>query len=156
MVEGVSVLLMGFRECFSRTAAFEWFVVVIAGFLFRLDHHGVTSTLRWLKLKPCLYTALLSFFRASSWHLTEIMERWQQIVMANTPLVQIQNRQLLIGDGIKVPKESRRMPGVKMLHQESDNSGKPEFISGHHHGVLGILAGEVKKMLLHPPVCGTA
>lgn len=60
MIEGVSVLLMGFRECFGRMAAFEWFVAVIAGFLFRLDHHGVTSTLRWLKLKPCLYTTLLS------------------------------------------------------------------------------------------------
>jgi hypothetical protein len=33
---------------------------------------------------------------------------------------------VLLGDGIKVAKEAERMPGVKKLHQESDNStGKP-------------------------------
>ena len=30
---------------------------------------------------------------------------------------------VLLGDGIKVAKEAERMPGVKKLHQESDNSG---------------------------------
>lgn len=156
MIGEISILLMGFRDCFSRSAAFEWFVIVIAGFLFRLDHHGVSSMIRWLALRINLYTALLSFFRASSWQLTEIMEQWWQIVFTQAPLVQIDGRYILIGDGIKVPKEAEKMPGVKKLHQESDNSGKPEYLYGHHHGVLGILAGEVKKMLLYPPLCGTA
>ena len=33
------------------------------------------------------------------------------------------------------------MPGVKRLFQESENSGKPEYIHGHMFGGLGILAG---------------
>ena len=33
------------------------------------------------------------------------------------------------------------MPGVKRLHQESDNSGKAPYIFGHHHGVIGLMAG---------------
>lgn len=156
MIGEIGIILMGFRDCFSRSAAFEWFVIVITGFLFRLDHHGVTSIVRWLALRSDLYTALLSFFRASSWQLTEIMERWWQIVFTQAPLVQINGRCILIGDGIKISKEAEKMPGVKKLHQESDNSGKPEYLHGHHHGVLGILAGEGKKTLLYSPLCGIA
>lgn len=156
MIGEIGILLMCFRNCFNRLAAFEWFVIVITGFLFRLDHHGITSFIRWLALRTDLYTALLSFFRAWSWNTKDIMEQWRQIVFSQAPLVQINGRYLLIGDGIKIPKEAQKMPGVKKLHQESDNSGKPEYMYGHHHGVLGILAGEVKKTLLYSPLCGAA
>ena len=40
------------------------------------------------------------------------------------PVIKIGNRLLMAGDGIKVSKEALKMPGVKKLHQESDNSGK--------------------------------
>jgi hypothetical protein len=33
------------------------------------------------------------------------------------------------------------MPGVKKLHQESENSGKKEFIYGHMFGGIGVLLG---------------
>ncbi|HOH72341.1 MAG TPA: hypothetical protein PLU95_04095 [Syntrophales bacterium] len=95
---------MGFRDCFSRTAAFEWFVIVVAGFLFRLDHHGVSSIIRWLALDSDLYTALISFFRASSWRMQRVMDRWFQIVLSEAPLIQINDRCILIGDGIKISK----------------------------------------------------
>jgi hypothetical protein len=156
MIHDVSNLLMGFRKCFSRGAAFEWFVIVITGFIVRVDHHGVTSMIRWLALRSNLYTALLSFFRADSWSMEEIQKRWLQIVLSNAPGVQLRERYLLIGDGIKIAKEAQKMPGVKKLHQESNNSGKPEYIQGHHHGVIGILAGRVKKTLLYSPLCGAA
>jgi hypothetical protein len=145
MINGISVILLKFRQCFSRKAAFNWFVIVIMGFILRLDHHGVTSIIRWLALKPSLYTALLSFFRASSWNLKVIQQRWWEIILSHCPLLTIDNRYLIAGDGIKVSKEAEKMPGVKRLHQESDNSGKAPYIYGHHHGVLGILAGWVKK-----------
>jgi hypothetical protein len=38
------------------------------------------------------------------------------------------------------------MPGVKKLHQESDNSSKGEYIHGHLYGGLGILAGKGAKL----------
>jgi hypothetical protein len=60
----------------------------------------------------------------------------------------IDDRLLLAGDGIKICKEAEKMPAVKRLHQESDNSGKAPYIYGHHWGVIGILAGLVKKTLL--------
>jgi hypothetical protein len=109
--------------------------------------------IRWLGLKPSLYTGLLWFFRTSSWHLKGIQQRWWQIVLSHCPVLTVAGRHLIVGDGIKVSKEAQKMPGVKKLHQESENSGKPPYIYGHHHGVLGILAGWVKKNLLYSPMC---
>lgn len=156
MIEEISLILLQFRDCFNRPGAFNWFVIVIMGFIVRLDHHGVTSIIRWLGLEPSLYTTLLSFFRTSSWNLKCIQLRWWQIVQSNCPLIRVDNRLLIAGDGIKIAKEAEKMPAVKKLHQESENSGKPPYIYGHHHGVLGILAGWVKKNLLCSPLCGTS
>jgi hypothetical protein len=156
MIEEISLMLLPFRDCFTRSAAFNWFVIIIIGFIIRVDHHGVTSIIRWLGLKPSLYPALLSFFRTSSWQLEGIQQRWWQTVQSYCPLVTIDNRYLIAGDGIKVSKEAEKMPAVKKLHQESENSATSPYIYGHHHGVLGILAGWVKKNLLCSPLCGTS
>jgi len=48
---------------------------------------------------------------------------------------------VLVGDGMKQAKEGRHMPGVKKLHQESENVSKGEYIFGHLFGAIGILAG---------------
>jgi hypothetical protein len=153
MINEICRILGRFKGCFSHQAAYNWFVIVIMGFMVRLDQHGVSSMIRWLALKPSLYTALVSFFRASSWKLNEILEKWYCIVLSRCPLVTIANRYLLVGDGIKISKEAEKMPGVKKLHQESSNSGKAPYIFGHHFGALGILAGWVKKTFLCPPLC---
>ncbi len=153
MINEISRILLKFRSCFRRKAAFNWFVIIVVGFIVRLDHYGVSSFVRWLYIKPSLYTSLLSFFRASSWKLKDIMCRWWEIVLSGCPLIYIDGRLLLAGDGIKISKEAEKMPVVKRLHQESDNSGKSPYIYGHHWGVIGILAGWVKKNLLYPPLC---
>ena len=156
MISHISRTLQAFRTCFTRQAAFNWFVVVIFGFLVRIDHCGVSSLVRWLGIAPSLYTTLLSFFRARSWQLEAIMSRWWHIVLERCPLPSIDGRLLLAGDGIKICKEAEKMPGVKRLHQESDNSGKAPYIYGHHWGVIGVLAGWVKKNLLYSPLCAAA
>ena len=145
MIKEVSIILSQFRDCFSRTASFNWFAITVIGFIVRLDHHGVSSMIRWLNLDPGKYTSLLLFFRASSWNLKNIQQKWWRIVRARCPAITINGRHLIVGDGIKIAKEAKKMPGVKRLHQESDNSGKAPYIYGHHFGVLGILAGCVKK-----------
>jgi hypothetical protein len=53
---------------------------------------------------------------------------------------------ILIGDGVKQSKEGKKMPGVKRLHQESENSGKAEYIFGHMFGAIGILIGSMGKL----------
>ena len=91
MINEISHILLKFRSCFRRKAAFNWFVIIVVGFIVRLDHYGVSSFVRWLYIKPSLYTSLLSFFRASSWKLKDIMCRWWEIVLSGCPLIPILN-----------------------------------------------------------------
>jgi hypothetical protein len=74
------------------------------------------------------------------------------------PAAVVANRSVLLITKylINISKETYKIPAVKKLHQESESSGKPPYIYGHHHGVLGILAGWVKKNLLSSPLCGTS
>jgi hypothetical protein len=153
MISEISRILAGFRPCFSRLAAFKWFVTVVFGFIVRIDLCGTSSFVRWLGIKPALYTAMLSFFRASSWQLQSVWRHWWHTVLERCTVLKIDDRLLLAGDGIKICKEAEKMPAVKRLHQESDNSGKAPYIYGHHWGVIGILAGAVKKTVLYSPLC---
>jgi len=93
---------------------------------------------------------MLHFFRASSWSLREIRECWFSAVSKYAPLYREGNAYVLVGDGVKQSKEGRRMPGVKKLFQESENSAKPEYIHGHMFGGLGILAGSVRNWACIP------
>lgn len=61
MLNEPSAILLAFSPCFSRVAAFRQFVVVVFGFLVRLDFRGVTSLIRWLALEPGQYETLLYF-----------------------------------------------------------------------------------------------
>jgi hypothetical protein len=61
------------------------------------------------------------------------------------------NGQLVyLGDGIKVSKEGRKMPGVKGLHQESADVSKPEWIRGHYFSAIGLLLGQGKALFATP------
>ena len=46
---------------------------------------------------------------------------------------------VVVGDGIKVPKRGRKMPGVKLLHQQSESNTKPEYIMGHSLQAVSLL-----------------
>ncbi|WP_238403771.1 hypothetical protein [Paenibacillus paridis] len=65
-------------------------------------------------------------------------------------LLYINETAVLIGDGMKQTKEARRMPGVKKLHQESENFSKAEYIFGHLFGAVGILMGTPQKWFCLP------
>jgi hypothetical protein len=43
MLKYVNNLLQPFRSCFSRQGTFEWFVVLVVGFMLRSDHLGGDS-----------------------------------------------------------------------------------------------------------------
>lgn len=150
MLNFIEKVLCHFERCFSSRAAFHWFVVIIIGLMLRSDQLGVTSVVRDLALAPNCYDSMLHFFRASSWSLTEIRRCWFSAVSKYAPLYKEENAHVLVGDGVKQSKEGRRMPGVKKLYQESENSAKPEYIHGHMFGGLGILAGNVRNWAYIP------
>ncbi|CAN2048689.1 hypothetical protein GMMP1_600018 [Candidatus Magnetomoraceae bacterium gMMP-1] len=45
---------------------------------------------------------------------------------------------------------SKENAGCKKMHQESENSGKSEYILGHHIGFVALLAGRCKKFFCIP------
>ena len=150
MIGQLGTLLMTFREVFPRAATFHWFVVAVFGFIIRLDHHGVSSNIRWLKVRPDLYETFLAFFRTDALRIDNVLKHWQLLVAKRCAVRTQSGALVLIGDGIKAAKEAVFMPGVKKLHQESDNSGKAPWIYGHHFGVVGILAGITQKFFCIP------
>lgn len=150
MLEYIEEILNSFKSCFSRQAAFQWFVTIIVGLMVRSDKLGTTSIIRDLSLNPKLYVAMNHFFRASSWELEAIVTKWFQTVKSFAPLYKVDGYTVLIGDGVKQAKEGRHMPGVKKLFQESENSSKPEYIFGHMFGGIGVLAGNDSKWFCIP------
>jgi hypothetical protein len=130
-----------FEKCFSRKTAFNWFVIITLGLMLRTDHLGITSIVREFSLTVSAYPAMIHFFRSESWYIGSIKYAWIKVVASMPVLIKEDGRYILIGDGVKQPKEGRKTPGVKKLHQESDNSSKGEYIHGHLFGGLGILAG---------------
>ncbi|WP_305292146.1 transposase, partial [Lactobacillus taiwanensis] len=86
MLNIIEKILCHFESCFSRKAAFRWFVIIITGLMLRSDKLGVTSILRDLALAPGCYDSMLHFFRASSWSLEDIRKRWFALVNKNWTL----------------------------------------------------------------------
>ncbi len=62
MLECIEEILSQFRKCFSRTAAYSWFVTIITGLMICSDHPGVTSVIRDLGLRHKLYETMMHFF----------------------------------------------------------------------------------------------
>jgi hypothetical protein len=142
----INKLLKNFRCCFTRKASYNWFIIVTIGCLICNDAYGVTSIIRDLNINYKLYETMLNFFRAKSWNLEILINRWILILLNNAPIIKEGDYAILIGDGVKQPKEGKRMPGVKKLHQESENSTKAEYMFGHMFGAIGVLMGnEIKK-----------
>jgi hypothetical protein len=150
MIKFINETLSEFRACFSRKASFEWFIVIIIGLIIRSDHLGITSILRDLALPARCYESMIHFFRSSAWSLESLRVTWLKVVRRTAPLLIVQERVVLIGDGMKQAKEGRRMPGVKKLYEGSENSSKSEYIFGHLFGAIGVLAGIKAKWFCLP------
>lgn len=150
LFQTIDSFLSGFRSCFSREAAFDWFRIIVVGLIVRFDHYGTTSFIRWLFIDPQYYGLILHFFRTSSWTVGELMDSWTKAVVNRFPIIEINGRSLIIGDTIKVGKEARKMPAVTTLRQESEDNAKPELIRGHHFAFIGMLVGSVARAFCVP------
>jgi hypothetical protein len=118
--------------------------------MLRSDFAGITSIVRTLELMPSGYEALLHFFASNAWTLSDIREHWIHIVINSDTVFKENGMPILIGDGVKQSKEGKKMPGVKRMHQESEDSSKSEYIWGHMFGAIGILVGNADKLFCLP------
>jgi hypothetical protein len=65
----------------------------------------------------------------------------------------VKGRSVLVGDGIKVAKSGRKMPGVKKPHQESESNTKPEYVFGHSCQAVAVLAQALSSVFALPLAC---
>src|ERR1700687_920602 len=144
-----AILLL--RPAFSRLRTFMWFVTAVAGLTVRVDLLGVTSIVRALNLRPRLYTKLLDHFHSSGLKLDRLSALWTQAVLQLFPsLVWFNGRLVLVGDGIKTPKRGKKMPAVKLLHQQSESNSKPDYIMGHSLQAVGLLVHAANSVFCVP------
>ena len=127
------------RPACTRTRSFMWFATAVAGLTVRTELLGVTSIVRALKLQPRFYDRLLDQFHSKAIRPDTLAALWARVVLQLFPHpVRVNARLVLVGDGIKAAKRGKKMPAVKLLHQQSD-SNKPEYIMGHSLQAVSIL-----------------
>ena len=133
--------LQPLRPACSRTTTFLWLVVVLAALCLRPDLAGVTSLVRSLGLADASYYCLLHFFHSPALNLDRLTQLWRQTLphLLRRCLVRVNGRPVVLADGLKRPKEGRKMPGVKSLHQESRCNAKASFIMGHSVQAVALL-----------------
>jgi len=143
------------RAACSRHRTFLWMVVVLAGMSVRADRAGVTSFIRAHWLVESAYLRLLHFFHTTALKLDVLTRLWARLAVRlfDRFVVRINGKLVLLADGIKIPKEGRKMPAVKSLHQESECNAKAEFIMGHSCQAVSLLVQGVgrRPVLRRPP-----
>ncbi|MEW6237974.1 MAG: hypothetical protein AB1656_21505 [Candidatus Omnitrophota bacterium] len=109
-----------------------YLVLILAGFSVRTECVGVTSFIRSLFLDTGLYQGLLHFFNYSDGlDLVYLTRIWCRQVHRIFPVLRVGGYAVYVADGLKVAKEGKKMPGVKKLHQASENNSKAPYIMGH-------------------------
>ena len=147
-------LVCELRSACARTRTFLWMSLCLAGMSTRKDLLGVTSIVRALGLAPACYDRLLDFFHSPALDLDKLTRAWCALVFRfNSCIFRVNGKPLLVGDGIKIPKAGRKMPGVKKLHQESDSNTKPEYIFGHSCQAVAVLTQALSSVFALPLAC---
>ena len=127
------------RASCSRSRTFAWLVLVLAALCTRLDLAGVTSFVRVLHFSPSAYRRLLHLFHSSALSLDRLTALWVQLVLRVFSPYTAGPYLVCLADGVKAPKEGRKMPAVKSLHQSADSNSKPPFIMGHSFQAISLL-----------------
>jgi len=144
-------LVCELRPACARTRTFLWMSLCLMGMTTRKDLLGVTSIVRALGLEPACYDRLLDFFHSPALDLDKLTHAWCALLFRLDPgILRVNGRAVLVGDGIKVAKAGRKMPGVKKLHQQSESNSKPEFIFGHSCQAVALLTQALASVFAVP------
>lgn len=150
LYERIEQIIVTLRPVFSREASFEWFVLLLWGVLLSTQPAGVTSYVNGIGLSEGYYHQALHWFHSSAFSIDKLCYRWGCWLRTQSHTHRLRGQLVYVGDGIKVGKEGRKMPGVKGLHQESENVGKPTWIRGHYFSALGMLLGTGQALFATP------
>ena len=140
------------KPAFSHKRTFYWGIVSLICFSIRSDKEGVTSFVRAHMLSGKYYQRALDFFASNAVDLEKLTQVWVSICMTifEATNIVVNGKIILIVDGLKIGKEGRKMPGVKLLHQSSGNNSKAEFIMGHSFQCVSLLVGAMDSFFAVP------
>jgi hypothetical protein len=127
------------RPACRRSRTFLWMVLTLMGLCCRSDGAGVTSYVRVLGLGGQAYHRFLHMFHSKGLDLDKLTNCWVRLCLVLFQPMLAGSRMVCLADGIKAPKEGKKMPAVKMLHQESASNSKPEYIMGHSFQAISLL-----------------
>ncbi len=128
------------RRACSYKRTYMFLVLVLVAFSIRPECAGVTSFIRAVFLEPGLYKGFFHFFNYSTGlDLLYLTRLWHRMVHRLFPVLQVGEYDVYVADGLKVAKEGKKMPGVKKLHQPSENNSKASYIMGHSFQALAVL-----------------
>jgi hypothetical protein len=126
------------RLAFSRQLTFWWALIYCVGLTVRTNIRGTSSIVDALGLKSSSYDSLLRMCHSNAINLDLLTALWVKLCLKLFRLVCIDGYLVLFGDGIKVGKEGKKMPAVKLMHQSSHSNSKAEFIMGHYLQALSL------------------
>jgi hypothetical protein len=131
--------VMALRPACHRARTFLWMLLVLMGMCCRADNAGVTSFVRVLNFHGKAYHRFLHLFHSKALDLDLLTACWARLCLALFRPFEVGSRLVCLADGIKAPKEGKRMPAVKHLHQQSASNTKPEYIMGHSLQAISLL-----------------
>lgn len=138
-----------------RNASFHWLKAILVGFAIRSDHEGVSSLMRTWNFKDNSYHRFLRAFNGNGLDLEKLTSLWTSQCLDELfrdSKVTLNGRDILIGDGLTAPKEGRRMPGVRLHHQDSSQNSKREFVMAHGFQCLSLLVSNKLGSVLSVPL----
>jgi hypothetical protein len=139
------------KGCCSRHRTFMWFLVALIGFSIRDDMLGVSSFIRCIGLEPFCYDRLLDFFHSPALNVERLTQLWTALVFKLHPgIVRFRGLPVIVGDGVKIAKSGKKMPAVKLLHQQSESNTKPEYIMGHSCQAASLLVKGLNSIMALP------
>jgi len=140
------------RPACNRSLTFVWMTLVLVGLCCRSDNLGVTSFVRVLNFSGESYHRFLHLFHSKGLDLDVLTSCWVRLCLRLFRPFEVNSRLVCVADGIKAPKEGKRMPGVKLLHQESQNNTKPEYIMGHSLQAISLLVHSAQGQVAAVPL----
>jgi hypothetical protein len=135
------------RPAAKRFHTFLWMILALAGLSCRPERAGVTSLVRLFGFGNRGYRRFLHLFHSRALDLDALTACWARLCLRFFEPVAVGERLVCLADGIKAPKEGRKMPAVKLLHQQSASNSKPEYIMGHSFQAVSIRATTPRRCL---------
>ena len=120
----------------------------------RLNYSNMSGIIQEGPAPGAPIVCIIQVFHSPALDLNKLTCVWRALVFRLDPgILRVNGRPVLVGDGIKVAKAGRKMPGVKKLHQPSESNNKAEYIFGHSCQAVAVLTQALSSVFALPLAC---